>query len=78
MGDLPDLAKFNKETRLFWAWLTMQVEKINSPIIQVFMAPLGKPHVVISDYREAHDILVHRHKDFDRADFFAETMGPLA
>ncbi|OBR03096.1 Cytochrome P450 monooxygenase [Colletotrichum higginsianum IMI 349063] len=78
MGDLPDLAKFNKETRLFWAWLTMQVEKINSPIIQVFMAPLGKPHVVISDYREAHDILVHRHKEFDRADFFAETMGPLA
>ncbi|KAK1979271.1 cytochrome P450 monooxygenase [Colletotrichum cereale] len=78
MGDLPDLAKFNKETRLFWAWLTMQVEKMKSPIIQVFLNPMGKPHVIISDYRETHDILVHRHKEFDRADFFAETMGPLA
>lgn len=77
LGDLPEVAKFQKETRLFWIWLTQLAERLQAPIAQVFLRPLGKPYVIVTDYREAHDILVHRHKEFDRADFFRDTMGPL-
>ncbi|KAG8166735.1 hypothetical protein KVR01_002424 [Diaporthe batatas] len=77
LGDLPEVAKFQKETRLFWIWLTQLAERLQAPIAQVFLRPLGKPYVIVTDYREAHDILVHRSKEFDRADFFRDTMGPL-
>lgn len=77
MGDLPEVAAFQKETRLFWIWLTRQAERMQSPIVQVFLRPLGRPKVIVADYREAHDILTHRSGEFDRADFFRDTMGPL-
>lgn len=77
LGDLPEMGKFHKETRLFWQWLTNEVVRLETPIFQVFMVPMQRPHVVVADYQEAHDILVHRHTEFDRADFFEETMGPL-
>lgn len=77
LGDLPEVAKFQKETRLFWIWLTQLAERLQAPIAQVFLRPLGRPYVIVTDYREAHDILVHRSKEFDRADFFRDTMGPL-
>ncbi|KAJ4422998.1 hypothetical protein N0V82_002392 [Gnomoniopsis sp. IMI 355080] len=78
LGDLPEMGKFHDDTRLFWAWFTAEIDKHKSPIMQVFMTPFGgRPHVVVADLDEAHDILVHRHKEFDRADFFQETMGGL-
>lgn len=51
----------------FFDWLTAQSKELNSPIFQVFPEPLGRPWVVVNDFREEQDILMRRGKEFDRA-----------
>ena len=66
-GDLP--AQFtNKDGPM--EWMVAQTEKGNYPMHQI-LQPLGqKPMIVLTDYREAHDITVRRN-EFDRADGIA-------
>jgi hypothetical protein len=49
------------------AWMRGQFAAHNSPIVQLFIRPLGKPYVLVSDFREAQDILIRRTKEFDRS-----------
>lgn len=51
----------------FFDWLTKQSKELNSPIFQIFPEPLGRPMVVVNDFREEQDILMRRGKEFDRA-----------
>lgn len=51
----------------FFDWLTAQSKELDSPIFQIFPEPLGRPMVVLNDFREAQDILMRRGKEFDRA-----------
>lgn len=86
LGDLPQLAKYMKETKEINAWLINQCRIHDSPIVQVFPRPFSKPvskplrtsnlfhrltnpkqWVIISDYREAQDIVSRRGREFDRA-----------
>ncbi|KAK1598836.1 cytochrome P450 [Colletotrichum navitas] len=46
----------------------------NSPIFQVFLVPFAKLAVVISDFREAQDILMRR-KEFDRSDWTIDNLN---
>jgi hypothetical protein len=46
-------------------------------MFQMFMRPLGKPWVVLTDFREAQDILTTRRDEFDRSSFTTEVFGPL-
>lgn len=46
--------------------------KLNSPIIQLFIKPLSKPWVIITDYKETQDILTRRTKEFDRSPYFSD------
>lgn len=39
--------------------------------------PIGKPWVVISDFRESQDIQLCRQGEFDRSAFLADVFGPL-
>lgn len=57
------LAKEGKRPRDFWANLCAQQ---NSPITQFFPGPFFDPIVVISDFREAQDLLCRRSKQVDR------------
>ncbi|KAL2257039.1 hypothetical protein VTK26DRAFT_747 [Humicola hyalothermophila] len=67
MGDLPSLLKTQDEGRSVRPWFLSQGAKHNSALTQVFVGPFAKPAVVISDYREVCDILVHRSElDFKR------------
>lgn len=51
---------------------------MNTPIFQTFMtAPFGKPWVVISDFRESHDIQTTRQGEFDRSNHFAQIFSVL-
>ncbi|GAB1743990.1 hypothetical protein NU219Hw_g1030t1 [Hortaea werneckii] len=78
-GDVPDaLAWYRKRQELF-SYLAAQTVKLNSPIVQVFLRPFGKPWVILADFREAQDIMVRRTREFDRSDFFGDlffTLGP--
>jgi hypothetical protein len=67
-GDLPDFFKYQKHTGEQRRWFGLQNQKFNSPICQVFVRPFGKPSVIVSDFREAQDILSKRLKEFDCSD----------
>ncbi|KLP09079.1 related to TRI13-cytochrome P450 [Fusarium fujikuroi] len=77
LGDLPDLMGHQKHTGEQRRWFAMQNQKFNSPVCQVFIRPFGKPRVVLSDFREAQDILSKRLKDFDRSDRAREAFAGI-
>lgn len=60
LGDALDAITWQKQTGDMMQWITNQIIKHDQPIIQLFMRPLGKPWVVISDFRETQDIAVRR------------------
>lgn len=71
-GDAPDsMAWFSKKSELF-TFLTEQCIKHDSPIVQLFLRPLGKPWVIVTDYHEAQDIMTRRIREFDRSDFMTD------
>ncbi|KAI1135154.1 cytochrome P450 monooxygenase, partial [Hypoxylon sp. FL0543] len=74
-GDMGAMVKHTKETQELYDWMVAQNLKLQSPIIQLFVRPLGKPWVVITDYREAQDVLVRRTKQFVKSDWFAGVSG---
>jgi hypothetical protein len=77
LGDIPSLInELKKPQEDFKTWLLVQLQNLNSPIVQVFIRPLQQPVVVLSDFRESQDILMRR-KEFDRADSTAEAFRGL-
>ncbi|KAI1437463.1 cytochrome P450 [Xylaria sp. CBS 124048] len=64
-GDVPEIAEFERNGGTFRSWFLTQAARHNSAITQVFLGPLSKPALVVSDYREVNDILSHR----DAVDF---------
>ncbi|TRX96048.1 hypothetical protein FHL15_003190 [Xylaria flabelliformis] len=76
-GDFPTFMKWRAERPELWAWVSTQSYKLNSPVIQLFMRPLGRPWVVVADFREAEDIMTRRAKEFGRARLFYDFFSPL-
>ena len=77
MGDVPkflELAKAHRRPREFWAELC---SKKNSAITQYFPGPFMKPVVVVSDFREAQDLFIRRHKSFDRGIIGKQMFGGI-
>ncbi|KAI0126333.1 cytochrome P450 [Xylariales sp. AK1849] len=78
LGDVPGLLKEIQSTDgTFLSWMLNQVQRLNSPMIQIFIRPLGRPVVVLSDFRESQDILMRR-KEFDRSVIHREFFSGLA
>jgi len=44
----------------------------NTPIFQIFAKLFSKPWVLLTDFREAQDIMTRRTKEFDHSQFFAD------
>jgi hypothetical protein len=78
LGDVGALVEATSKTKEMFAWMMEQNVKLDSPIIQLFTRPFGKPLVVIADFREAQDIMVRRTKEFDRSKFFGEVSGAIS
>jgi hypothetical protein len=72
LGDIPALLKHTKETSEVFDWIVAQCVELNSPIVQVFIRPLGRPFVVLADFRECQDILMRRMKEFDRSNYLGD------
>jgi hypothetical protein len=77
-GDAGPMVRHTTKTQELYDWMTAQNIKLQSPIIQLFVRPFGKPWVVITDFREAQDILVRRTKEFDRSKFFGDVSGGIS
>jgi hypothetical protein len=60
LGDAPGLLEALTKTGTMLDWLISQLVNRNEPVMQLFLRPLGKPFVIISDFRETQDICVRR------------------
>lgn len=65
MGDLTEIGERQQSGQGVRPWFLEQANRHHSAITQIFLGPFAKPAVLISDYREANDILSHR----DAVDF---------
>jgi hypothetical protein len=73
-GDIPALLAHIRSTDgTFITYLRSVMERLNSPVVQVFVFPFAKPLVVLGDFAEAHDMLMRRGHEFDRSN----TLGDI-
>jgi cytochrome P450 len=77
LGDFPSFRAWYAQRPELYSWLASRTEALNSPIIQIFLRPLGKPWVVLSDHREAEDIMTRRTSEFGRAAVVGDFFAPL-
>lgn len=70
-GDAPDM----KAAPRVRAWLRGQFAEHDSPIVQVFVVPFSKPWILVSDFREAQDVMLRRTADFDRSSLTTDSFG---
>ena len=75
-GDAPDMAREISVTGEFGVWMAKQVEKMRSPVCQVFVRPFSKPWILVADFRESQDILMRR-TEFDKPTFLSDGMEAL-
>ncbi|KAI9157971.1 Cytochrome P450 monooxygenase TRI13 [Paramyrothecium foliicola] len=69
LGDLPrlhDLWEAGDCPRRLW---TTAAAELKAPIAQVFLGPLNKPMVVVSDFRESYDLQVRHSKWLGRGPY---------
>lgn len=76
LGDIPAILAAKAKDLTHVNWIQQQMVELNSPIIQIFMAPFTKPIVVLGDFREAQDILMRR-KEWDRSEMLGVLFGGL-
>lgn len=77
LGDIPNFLHELSNTGDFAQWFVKQAKCSNSPLKQVFLNPFTKPMVILSDPREAMDIMTKRVKDFDRPSSLADILDPV-
>ncbi|KAI0201517.1 hypothetical protein F4808DRAFT_459646 [Astrocystis sublimbata] len=67
-GDVPAmLSHIANEDGTFISYLINSLEKLDAPLVQVFIKPFGKPLLILSDYQEASHMMINRTKEFDRS-----------
>ncbi|RYO89312.1 hypothetical protein DL764_008606 [Monosporascus ibericus] len=67
LGDGAEIQKIRRAGGSARNWFGQQTARHMSPLVQAFLAPFTKPVLILSDFREAQDILLCRNKEFDRA-----------
>ncbi|MCJ1251298.1 hypothetical protein MMC30_008530 [Trapelia coarctata] len=77
LGDMPEMLRWKNELGNAFGYFPWLTQETTSPIVQVFLRPLGRPWVIVVDPRESHDIMTRRYAEFDRSNFFGETMKAM-
>ncbi|KAI3324165.1 cytochrome P450 [Xylariaceae sp. AK1471] len=77
LGDVPELFEYRAKYGDIFGLLPQRLRELNSPIMQLFIRPFGRPWVVISDPAEAYDISTRRLKEFDRSYYLGELLCGL-
>lgn len=76
-GDASRLLEAVKITQDPAKFIFQQSRNLNSPVIQLFLAPFANPTIIIDDVREVKDILSNRTNVFDRAPRTQDAYRPL-
>ncbi|KAI0397979.1 cytochrome P450 [Xylariaceae sp. FL0594] len=66
MGNLPDLVAMVRETGRARPFFSGHVRRHRSALTQVWLTPLGKPALILADFRAAQDMLLRRSREFDK------------
>ncbi|KAI9902089.1 hypothetical protein N3K66_003906 [Trichothecium roseum] len=74
LGDIPSMLR---DERGAMDWLLAQSQRHSGPVCQLFLRPFGRPFVLLSDFREAQDIMMRR-KEWDRSDYSIEIFSGQA
>ncbi|KAH7400604.1 cytochrome P450 [Phaeosphaeria sp. MPI-PUGE-AT-0046c] len=77
-GDIPSMLKHLKTHTEVQYWFLSHNTELNSPIVQLFINLFSRPIVVITDVREAQDILMRRTKEFDKPDIISNLFLGMA
>lgn len=72
LGDVPGALQWIYKNNAIFSWVVEQCRIHDSPVVQCFMRPFDKPWVIVSDFREAEDIMIRRTREFDRSFFFGD------
>lgn len=59
-GDLAEIQQRKRESASIRPWFLEQAHRHQSAIVQIFLGPFARPSVIVSDFREANDILTQR------------------
>ena len=77
-GDIPAMVShITHDDGTFITYIVSTLQTLNAPLVQVFIRPLSSPLLVLSDFREAHDLMTRR-KDFDRSSSSGDLVKALA
>lgn len=57
--------------------MLVQFRKLQSPIIQLFLAPFWKPLIFVNDTQEVEDLIQNRSKEFDKAPSSVDPFRPI-
>lgn len=77
LGDLPRLLAQIKRDGDVKRFFIAEAYKFDGPIFQLFLFPFRRPVVVISDFGEIRDIMMHRVKEFDRSTRSRDIFQPI-
>lgn len=77
LGNLPDVFRTLKTTQDPSRFVFDQCQKLNSPVVQLFLRPFSKPVIFVSDPREVKDVITSRTKEFDRAPRTRQIYRPI-
>ncbi|CEJ81828.1 hypothetical protein VHEMI01938 [[Torrubiella] hemipterigena] len=77
LGDIPRLSQSLKKTQDFVKYIVDEAEVFQGPIFQLFLSPFSSPTIVIVDYEETRDIMLHRTGEFDRSKRVQEVFRPI-
>lgn len=76
-GDLPAITSHISATGgSLVTFFNSTLRSLNVPLAQVFIKPLGKPVLILSDFRETHGLLMAR-KEFDRSPALGDLLKGL-
>ncbi|RYP42971.1 hypothetical protein DL768_010149 [Monosporascus sp. mg162] len=77
-GDIPDLVPVIQATNDFSnALFTITTQKLGTPLAQLLFPGIRKPLIILEDPREIEDIVVRRHKEFDKALMAVDIFPPM-
>lgn len=77
LGDLPFMLRTIKTDGAI-TWFIAQARKHKAPLCQVLQPFGGKPFVLLTDFREAQDVLLRQSKVWDRSDFSIALLSGMA
>ncbi|KAK7724444.1 hypothetical protein SLS63_008701 [Diaporthe eres] len=79
LGDVPAMLKhISHEGGTFISYLTSTLERLDAPMVQVFIGPFRRPLLILADFREAQHIMTRRADEFDRSTSSGDLVRGLA